>query len=291
MKADWDHLKVVLAISRGGSLTAAATLLVMDQTTAGRRLNALEEELGIALFLRSKSGFAATEAGQIVIENALRIEARLGHMRETLDDMHEGAAGVLRLAGNNWMLQRLAEYVLPQFLSEHPRIELRISGRLPPGPVHSEPTVSLWFDANPHAQDRATPLCSLNYASYQSKSAPPPASEWVQFQDDVAQGPSFARQLRQRMAPGAHMRLTATDAQILQGAIRAGMAQGVLPTCLGDHDTALQRVPGATAIQRVLHFHASDDARRLKRVGLLYDCIAEAIAPIFDGSKIEPMRV
>ncbi|CAN0601303.1 unnamed protein product, partial [Ectocarpus sp. 12 AP-2014] len=212
MKADWDHLKVVLAIHRGGSLTAAATLLVMDQTTAGRRLNALEEQLGIALFLRSKGGFAATEAGQIVIEHALRIEARLDQMRESLDDMHTVAAGVLRLAGNNWMLQRLAEYVLPDFLATHPRIEIRMSGRLPPGPVYSEPTVSLWFDANPHALDRATPLCSLNYAAYRSKHAPPPSSEWVQFQDDVAQGPSFARRLRQRMKPGAHMRLTATDA-------------------------------------------------------------------------------
>lgn len=291
MKADWDHLKVVLAISRGGSLTAAATLLVMDQTTAGRRLNALEEQLGIALFLRSKGGFAATEAGQIVIENALRIEARLDQMRESLDDMHTVAAGVLRLAGNNWMLQRLAEHVLPEFLAAHPRIELRMSGRLPPGPVHSEPTVSLWFDANPHALDRATPLCSLEYAAYRAKNVPPRASEWVQFQDDVAKGPSFARQLRQRMKSDAHVRLTATDAQILQGAIRAGMAQGVLPTCLGDHDPALQRVPGAKVMQRVLHFHASDDARRLKRVGLLYDCIAQAIGPVFEGSKIEPMRV
>lgn len=290
MKADWDHLKVVLAISRGGSLTAAATLLVMDQTTAGRRLNALEEQLGIALFLRSKSGFAATEAGQIVIENALRIESRLSQMRESLDEMHEGAAGVLRLAGNNWMLQRLAEHVLPDFLAAHPRIELRMSARLPPGPIHSEPTVSLWFDAMPHALDRATPLCSLDYAAYQSRNAPPPASEWVQFQDDVAQGPSFARQLRQRMKPGTHIRLTATDAQVLQGAIRAGMAQGVLPVCLGDHDTALQRVPDTKVVQRILHFHASDDARRLKRVGLLYDCIAKAIGPVFEGSKIEPMR-
>ena len=290
MEADWDHLKVVLAISRGGSLTAAATLLIMDQTTVGRRLNALEEQLGIALFLRSKGGFAATEAGQIVIENALRIEARLDQMRESLDDMHTVAAGVLRLAGNNWMLQRLAEHVLPDFLAAHPRIEIRMSGRLPPGPVHSEPTVSLWFDANPHALDRATPLCSLNYAAYQSIHAPPPSSEWVQFQDDVAQGPSFARQLRQRMKPSAHIRLTATDAHILQAAVRAGMAQGVLPTCLGDHDLALERVPDTKEIQRVLHFHASDDARRLKRVGLLYECLAQSIGPIFEGSKIEPMR-
>lgn len=290
MKADWDHLKVVLAISRGGSLTAAATLLAMDQTTAGRRLNALEDQLGAALFARSKGGFAATEAGQIVIGNALRVEARLGQMRETLDDMHDGISGVLRLAGNNWMLQRLAERMLPEFLRTYPRIEMRLSGRLPPSPVYSEPTVSLWFDAPAHATDRATPLCRVAYATYQAKGAVLDATQWVQFQDDIAQGPSFARQLRQRMTTDAKMRMTATDAQILQAAVRSGLGRGVLPICLGDHDLALERVAETKVIHRVLHFHASDDARELKRVQVLHDHLAATARAAFEGEFIESRR-
>jgi DNA-binding transcriptional LysR family regulator len=290
MKADWDHLKVALAISRGGSLTAAATLLAMDQTTVGRRLNVLEDDLGTPLFIRSKSGFSATEAGQIVIENALRVEARLGQMRETLDDMNKGPAGVLRLAGNNWMLQRIAEFMLPEFLVQHPRIEMRLSGRLPPGPLFSEPTVSLWFDASPQAPNRATPLCSMEYAAYQSKNVTSDSETWVQFQDDVAQGPSFARSLRKRLGSTAQVRLTATDAQILQGAIRAGVARGVLPRCIGDHDPGLERVPDTDVIHRVLHFHASEDARRLKRVELFHKQLIEALRPLFEGSPIEPTK-
>ena len=290
MQADWDHLKIALAISRGGSLTAAANLLSMDQTTIGRRLNAIEAQLGTVLFLRSKSGFSATEAGQIVINNALRIEARLSRMQETLDDTQTGAVGVLRLAGNTWMLQRLAEHMLPTLLQEYPRLEMRLSGRFPPGPVHSEPTVSLWFDAIPNASDRATPLCRIGYATYQSKNSPPKCTDWVQFQDDIAQGPSFSRQLRQRLTPDANMRLTATDAQILHGAIRAGLARGVLPTCIGDRDPALERAPDTEVIQRILHFHASDDARRLNRVEILHDRLTIAVSAIFEGTDIASRR-
>src|SRR3546814_11953315 len=39
---DWDNLKVALAISRTGSLTQAAQMLGIDQSTAGPRLSALE---------------------------------------------------------------------------------------------------------------------------------------------------------------------------------------------------------------------------------------------------------
>ncbi len=74
---DWSHLKVVLAVSRAGSLTGAARLLGTDQTTAGRRLTALEDQLGTALFVRSKAGFLPTEPGRIVIANAERVETRL----------------------------------------------------------------------------------------------------------------------------------------------------------------------------------------------------------------------
>lgn len=286
MKADWDHLKVVLAINRGGSLTAAATLLGMDQTTAGRRLNALEESLGNALFLRSKGGFAATEAGQIVIENAQRVEARLDQMRETLDDIHDGVSGVLRLTGNNWMLQRLAERILPDFLGAFPRIEMRLSGRLPPSPIYSEPTVSLWFDALPLATDIATPLCSIAYATYQAKGAKQDNAQWVQFQDDIAQGPSFSRQLRQRMTSDDKMRMTATDAQILQAAVRSGLGRGVLPICLGDKDPALERVADTATINRVLHFHASKDARELKRVQIFQEHLASKAHIAFEGELI-----
>ena len=286
MNTDWDHLKVVLAIWRGGSLTSAAQQLGLDQTTVGRRLTTFENQLDTSLFLRAKSGFIATEAGQIVIENAQKIEARIGEMQDDLSETQSGAVGLLRLMGNTWMLQRLAEHFLPQILSENPKLEVRLSGRLPPAPLYSEPTVSLWFDAAPIAHDKAIPICRVPYAAYRLKSAKV-SSGWMQFQDDLAYGPSFSRQVRKRLDPDATIRITATDAQILQGAVRSGLGQGVLPVCLGDSDPTLTQVPGElNSIERILHLHVSPDAYRTQRVKILIEGLFEQIAELFQGELL-----
>ena len=62
---DWNNLKVALTISRTGSLTRAAQVLGIDTSTAGRRLSTLEADPGVPLFVRTKAGFALTDAGEL----------------------------------------------------------------------------------------------------------------------------------------------------------------------------------------------------------------------------------
>ena len=100
-------------LARGGNLTRAAQLLGMDQTTAGRRLTILEEQLASVLFVRSKSGFVLTEQGQIVIEHAKDVENDVDRLLEEVAASRKGIAGIVRLMANNWMRERLAETELP----------------------------------------------------------------------------------------------------------------------------------------------------------------------------------
>lgn len=59
---DWDHLRVFLAIARRGQILAAARGLGLNHATVARRLNALEDSLGIALFERRPSGSTLTRS-------------------------------------------------------------------------------------------------------------------------------------------------------------------------------------------------------------------------------------
>src|SRR5919107_4746683 len=61
--ADWDRLRVVLALRRGGTLSAGARALGVDHTTVARRLDGFERDLGAPLFERGPEGFAATPLG------------------------------------------------------------------------------------------------------------------------------------------------------------------------------------------------------------------------------------
>lgn len=208
---DWSHLKVVLAVSRGRTLTRAAQLLGMDQTTAGRRLTSLEHQLGNALFVRAKSGFLITEEGEIVLQSALKIEAEITRMGEVLAGSRDEPIGIVRIMANNWMLERLAEHILPDLNSQFPRLELILSGRLPPAPLHGEATVSFWYDALAHPSEIAVPFCQVPYATYSSCNIEIDPRHWVQFRDDDAHSPSFSRQVRKRLGNGVNFRLSATD--------------------------------------------------------------------------------
>ncbi|UWP88647.1 LysR family transcriptional regulator [Aliiroseovarius crassostreae] len=288
---DWSHLKVVMAIARAGTLTQAAQLLEMDQTTVGRRLNALEAQLGEILFVRSKSGFMATDQGRIVLEHARSVEAMLEQMQDDLREQSENVAGVVRIVSNTWILQRLARRAAKDILNSHPRLELRLSGRLPPVPPHGEATLSLWFDAPPAAMEFSTPFCMLPYAGYRAFDLPAQSLRWVLFRDDDAPGPTMTRQLRKKLGEKVQVPLTATDASILMTAVEDGIGKGVLPECLGDENPRLVRLEegeGAIQMGRVLHLHRNPDTMESKRVRAVITWLQAAMRRDFGAQLITP---
>ena len=55
-----DHLRTFVTVSRTGSLRRAALLLGVSQPTVSAHVQALENELGFALFTRDPGGVTAT---------------------------------------------------------------------------------------------------------------------------------------------------------------------------------------------------------------------------------------
>src|ERR1700679_3755932 len=61
---DWDELRTFGEVMRDGCLSGAARRLGVAQPTVGRRMDALEAALGVALFTRSPRGLAPTSAAR-----------------------------------------------------------------------------------------------------------------------------------------------------------------------------------------------------------------------------------
>lgn len=60
----WDHLGYILAIAGEKSVAGEAKQLKVHHTTLFRRLNALEENLGVRLFERLAKGYVLTLSGE-----------------------------------------------------------------------------------------------------------------------------------------------------------------------------------------------------------------------------------
>ena len=58
----WELYRTFLAVVREGSLSGAARALGLTQPTAGRHVDALEQALGMSLFIRTQQGLSPTEA-------------------------------------------------------------------------------------------------------------------------------------------------------------------------------------------------------------------------------------
>ena len=278
---DWDDLKVALAVARLGSLTRAAREIGVDPSTAGRRLSALEADLGAVLFVRSKAGLAPTEAGEVALTHAREIEART---QSLADEVAPGApTGPVRLIGNPWMLERLAEVALPALAARHPGVVLRLIGGPEPRSVaRGAASVALWFEHEPRDEAFAVRRGEVPYAAYAPAGRDPDGLGWVAFWDDDMPLRAPTRWTR-RLAGAEALRMTATDAGALRAAVRAGIGRAILPRCLGDGDPALARLPGE-GLARVLHLHAHPDTLKTARVQAVIDWLREG----FEGALGAP---
>jgi DNA-binding transcriptional LysR family regulator len=100
MEIGWDDLRLFLDVSRLGGLSAAAGKTRLSPATLGRRVTALEKQIGEPLFIRSQTGYALTQAGEELLRRAEEVEEAM----LSLTRWRDGAAGdrVVRVSAGTW---------------------------------------------------------------------------------------------------------------------------------------------------------------------------------------------
>jgi DNA-binding transcriptional LysR family regulator len=130
---DWNDLRLVLAIFRAGGLTAAATTLGIDHSTAFRRLNALEKRVGVRLFERLPGGaYQATIAGERMAGAGERMEDETLAIDRDIAGRDHRLSGRLRVTSSETLAYSRLTRHLAAFRQAHPGIvvELAIENRV-----------------------------------------------------------------------------------------------------------------------------------------------------------------
>ncbi len=68
-----NYLKTLVVVAKSGNLTRASELLHVSQPAISRRIKFLEDQFGQILLIRSGTGVALTEAGQVVAGKAMKM--------------------------------------------------------------------------------------------------------------------------------------------------------------------------------------------------------------------------
>ncbi|HVI89938.1 MAG TPA: LysR family transcriptional regulator [Dongiaceae bacterium] len=288
---DWNDLRLVLAITQAGSLTGAAQALGVNHSTAFRRLNQLEAQLGVRLFERLPGGlYQATAAGEQMMQTAERIEAETAALDRDLAGRDHRLTGQLRVTSSETLAHHLLTRELARFRQQHPGIvvELAIDNRIL-SLSRREADIAL-RPARPKEGDLfGRKLADVGWALY---AAPELLAGGPRLKklDDIAAYPVIgwgadvsgikaADWLADLVAPGKWAYRTNSLVNQLAAA-RAGIGLAVLPCYLGDLDPGVQRVlPVPIAdLTRELWIVTHSDLKGTARIRAFFDIVGEGLA-------------
>lgn len=123
---NWNQLQYIVTIAEERSITKAARKLFISQPSLSLSLQALEKELGTALFERKHSELQLTYAGSLFYEWALATLHSQQQLTQKLDDISNSSRQLIQIGISPHRSSIVLPPILKEFYSEFPDCEIRI---------------------------------------------------------------------------------------------------------------------------------------------------------------------
>ncbi len=285
---DWDDLRFFLAIARGGSLSAAAKQLHVTQSTVGRRLAAMQDNLGVRLLRRTEDGFALTPAGEAIRDRVERMEEEALSVERLVCGHDERLGGVVRITSSQLVATTLLAPALASLHATAPAILVEALPLLSGEPVAAHEAdigVQLRRCTSPDVLIRSLGMVAFDlYASadyIERRGLPVPENFYAGHQLltllDDRETSMQAAWLAQNVRRGDVV-LRADSYETLHSAAVAGGGLAVLPRFRADPTQPLRRIPTATPVPSAdIWLSVHRENREVARIRMVIDHVAEAV--------------
>ncbi len=124
MSLDPKSLRLFISVLKHGTIAAAAEHEHTAAAAISRRVADLEEQLGVALLIRSNKGIAPTPAGQALVGMSHRVLHDLDSIRTQMHDYAVGMKGYIRIFANMSAIHQFMPKELSAFLSDNPLVQI-----------------------------------------------------------------------------------------------------------------------------------------------------------------------
>jgi DNA-binding transcriptional LysR family regulator len=121
------HLRTFAAVAEHLHFGNAARALGIPQPTASRHVRELEEELGVALFVRTSRSTTLTDAGAAVLDHAHAVLDRAERLRSAAEIAGRQARGEVTVAFTSSTVNAFLTPLVQRVSAEHPEVELRVT--------------------------------------------------------------------------------------------------------------------------------------------------------------------
>ena len=113
-------------VARELNITRAAEKLNMSQPPLSNQIKALEEELGVQLFIRGKRHLELTEEGALLLRRAVQMQELADKTRQEIASLREGMTGTIYLSMVEGRAPFLAAQWIAGFREEFPLVRYNL---------------------------------------------------------------------------------------------------------------------------------------------------------------------
>jgi DNA-binding transcriptional LysR family regulator len=123
----FKQMETFVAVASKGSLTSAALAQGLAPAVIGRRLDALEEQLGVKLLIRTTRRLTLTHEGAAFLEDCQRLLTDLANAEASVSAGGIKASGHLRVTAPAGFGRRHVAPLLPLFQDLHPEVTVSLN--------------------------------------------------------------------------------------------------------------------------------------------------------------------
>jgi len=297
---DWDNLRYFLELARSGTLAAAARRTGVEHTTVARRIQALEKQMGTALFAREAGGHRLTEAGRHLLPAVEAMEtAVLGVERAAPAHAGAGPSGLVRVGATEGFGTLILAPHLARLTQKHPHLSIDLLAL--PRMLHlsrREADIVISLERPTRGSVIVTKLADYTLHLYGQREylarRPLVAMRedlrhhaFVSYVDDLL----FTKELQflDQLDPPERFALRSTSVTAQYEAVRAGAGLAVLPAFLADSDPVLTRVlPQEARFTRTFWMSMPAEAKHQARMQAVWAFLKDVGQQ--EGARLRPDR-
>jgi DNA-binding transcriptional LysR family regulator len=281
---NWDHLQYFLALAKDGKLVVAARSLGVNHTTVSRRIQALERDLGVQLFIRNNVGFELTEAGLQLQEIAHRVERQITGINKNISPENTEVSGTVRVGATEGFGTYIIGPILYELGKKFPRLSIDLLSL--PRIVNlsrREADIAITLQRPTRGPYLITKLRDYKLQLYASpeylKTNPEISSRndlekqtFISYVDDLL----FSKELSylDEICKPKQISFRSTSIQSQLQAARSGLGVAVLPSFMVSQDSGLTEIlPYEIEIIRSFWMIMPNEFKKIERMNLVWDCL------------------
>jgi len=261
----------------------------VDHTTVARRLQALEKQVGSALFAREASGHRLTEAGRALLPQVEAMEAAFLAVENAAPGVRQGLHGLVRIGSTEGFGNLVLAPQLARFAREHPGLGIDLLA-LPRLVQLSRREADIVISLERPARGAVLVVKLTDYVlqlygadHYLTGHAPIHAAEdlrghsFISYVDDLL----FTKELQilDELHRPAHFALRSTSILAQYEAARAGAGLAVLPAFVAAQDPCLKPVlSGGARFVRTFWMSMSAENKHVARMQAPGNFLRDAVA-------------